>query len=77
MAYTKQRSFFIKIKKNYKRPTITKLLFEREDIIVSRQGVARVLKVRERRHNSLAAGRCPRFEDIQRNRYIQLIGAAE
>ena len=35
-------SFFYN-KKNYKPPTITKLLFEREDIIVSRQGVARVL----------------------------------
>ena len=29
----------------YKPPTITKLLFEREDIIVSRQGIARVLKI--------------------------------
>ena len=32
-------------KKKYKPPTITKLLFEREDIIVSRQGVARVLNI--------------------------------
>ena len=31
--------------KKYKPPTITKLLFEREDIIVSRQGFARVLKI--------------------------------
>ena len=37
-------SFFYN-KKKYKPPTITKLLFEREDIIVSRQGVARVLKI--------------------------------
>ena len=45
MAYTKQRIVFVSNKKNYKPPTITKLLFEREDIIVSRQGVARVLKI--------------------------------
>ena len=44
MAYTKQRIVFYN-KKNYKPPTITKLLFEREDIIVSRQGVAHVLKI--------------------------------
>ena len=37
---------FFNNKKNYKPPTITKLLFEREDIIVSRQGVAHVLKIR-------------------------------
>ena len=36
---------FFNNKKKYKQPTITKLLFEREDIIVSRQGVARVLKI--------------------------------
>ena len=45
MAYTKQRIVFFIIKKKYKPPTITKLLFEREDIIVSWQGVARVLKI--------------------------------
>ena len=45
MAYTKQRIVFFYNIKNYKPPTITKLLFEREDIIVSRQGVARVLKI--------------------------------
>ena len=44
MAYTKQRIVFLNNKKKYKLPTITKLLFEREDIIVTRQGVARVLK---------------------------------
>ena len=43
-AYTKQRVIFYNEKK-YKSPTITKLLFEREDIIVSRQGVARALKI--------------------------------
>ena len=32
-------------KMKYKPPTITKLLFEREDIRISRQGVARVLKI--------------------------------
>ena len=36
---------FFNNKKKYKPPTITKLLFEREDIIVSWQGVARVLKI--------------------------------
>ena len=36
---------FFNYKMKYKPPTITKLLFEREDIIVSRQGVARVLKI--------------------------------
>ena len=36
---------FFNYKKNYKPPTITKLLFRREDVIVSRQGVARVLKI--------------------------------
>ena len=40
----KQRIFFYN-KKKYKPPTITKGLFKREDIIVSRQGVARVLKI--------------------------------
>ena len=46
MAYTKQRIGWVFFnKKKYKPPTITKLLFAREDIIVSRQGVARVLKI--------------------------------
>ena len=45
MAYTKQRIVFFNNKKKYKLPTTTKLLFEREDIIDSRQGVARVLKI--------------------------------
>ena len=45
MAYTKQRIVFCSSKKKKKPPTITKLLFEREDIIVSWQGVARVLKI--------------------------------
>ena len=48
MAYSgiheAEDSFFYN-KKKYKLPTVTKLLFEREDIIVSRQGVARVLKI--------------------------------
>ena len=44
MAYTKQRIVFYN-KKEYKPPIITKLMFEREDITVSRQGVARVLKI--------------------------------
>ena len=39
------RNLNVSNKKNYEPPIITKLLFEREDIIVSRQGVARVLKV--------------------------------
>ena len=43
-AYTKQRIVFYSENK-YKPPTITKLLFEREDIVVSRQGVARFLKI--------------------------------
>ena len=43
-AHTKQWIVFNNEKK-YKPPTITKLLFEREDIIVSRQGVARFLKI--------------------------------
>ena len=36
---------FFNNKKNYKPPTTTKLLFEREYIIVSRQGVTRVLEI--------------------------------
>ena len=36
---------FLNNKMKYKPPTITKLLFEREGIIVSRQGIARVLKI--------------------------------
>ena len=40
-AYTKQKIN----KKKYKLPTITKLLFEREDIIVSQQCVACFLKI--------------------------------
>ena len=46
----KQRIVYFYNKKKYKLPTITKLLFEGEDIIVSRQGVARVLKIYNR-HN--------------------------
>ena len=42
---TRSRGYIFYNKKKYKLPTITKLLFEREDIIVSRQGVARVLKI--------------------------------
>ena len=45
VAYTKQRIYIFYNRKKYKPPTITKLLCAREDIIVSRQGVARVLKI--------------------------------
>ena len=36
---------FFNNKMNYKLPAITKLLFEREDIIISRQVVAHILKI--------------------------------